>query len=751
MIKYWKPQSADKDRGTLRNCESGNLLNPTRFKHLPLQQQRQILPIYSYRTQILYTLEKYRTLVLIGETGCGKSTQLPLYLHEAGWTAGNRCVVCTQPRRVAATSVASRVAEEFGCPIGSEVGYGVRFDFKCSPHTVIKYYTDGVLLRETMSDPLLSKYSVIIVDEAHVRSLNSDILLGLLKKIQRKRPDLRLVVTSATMDAVSLKNFFETNEVATDTSKDTAYVLSVQGRQFPVDILYLHEPVRDYIRSCVDTVLAIHRNEDWGDVLVFLPGGEEIDTAIALLNEEYQGDTMFYLPLYSALPAHAQIKVFDPTPPNTRKVVLATNIAEASITIDGVRFVVDSGFVKLNFFDVRSGLDALITCPTSRASATQRAGRAGRTQSGKCFRLMREVDFISDGYSSGAGAGASSSTKSKSVGGLMDFTPPEMQRTDISPAVLQLKALGIDDVLHFDFLSPPPVDSMVFALELLYSLHALDDQCRITAMGTAMAEMPVDPRIAHMLLRSFDFGCGEEALSIAAMCSVEYPFINIRSRGGSGSASEARDKLQKDSESFVVQHSDHLTLLRIYQSFVESGCNQSWCDSISLQYKILHRAHEIRKNLRSVLLRCRRLVVQQQQQQHRQSSSSSSSQVGITSSSSSTSADTGCAGSGGDDGGGEVVLASCGEDYISLRKCLVAGFFSHAARLGHDGQYHTLRGRVTVAPHPQSVVAKHGAPPEWVVYNEVQLSKDNPLLREVTYIDPRWLDEIAPHYYVLNF
>eukprot|EP01032_Pedospumella_encystans_P025913 gene25913-29272_t len=232
MAKFWKPTAADTDKGSLRGDGGGDLLSVNRNKHLSISQQRLQLPVYRYRTQILYALEKYRTLVLIGETGCGKSTQLPQYLHEAGWTAGSRCVVCTQPRRVAATSVATRVAVEFGCALGEEVGYGVRFDFKCSSKTVIKYYTDGVLLRETMSDPLLSKYSVIIVDEAHVRSLSSDILLGLLKKISRKRKDLRIIVTSATLDAEPLRQFFETNDTE-DPALNSACILSVQGRQFP--------------------------------------------------------------------------------------------------------------------------------------------------------------------------------------------------------------------------------------------------------------------------------------------------------------------------------------------------------------------------------------------------------------------------------------------------------------------------------------------------------------------------------------
>lgn len=682
MSKFWKPTGVVVNKEGDRDGASSTLLNVNRHKHLSLSQQRQLLPIHRYKSQILYAMEKYSTLVLVGETGCGKSTQLPLFLHEAGWTTDSRCVVCTQPRRIAATSVASRVAEEFGCTLGDEVGYGVRFDFKCSSKTIIKYYTDGVLLRETMSDPLLSKYSVIIVDEAHVRSLSSDILLGLLKKICRKRKDLRIVVTSATLDAVPLKNFFETNENDSDPTADTAIIMAVQGRQYPVDVLYLNVPCRDYIRSCVNTVLSISSQEDWGDVLVFLPGAEEIDFAISLLNEEYRGDTMYFLPLYSALPPHVQMSVFEPTPPNKRKVVLATNIAEASITIEGIRFVVDSGFVKLNFFDVHTGLEALVTCPITMAAATQRAGRAGRTMEGKCFRLMTEEAF--------------------DRGVLAEQSPAEMQRTDITSAVLQLKALGIDDVLHFDFLSPPPADSMIYAVELLYSLGALDDKCNLTARGASMAEMPIDPRLAVVLLRSAEFGCSEEMLTIAAMCSVDYPFITVRARG----ASEAKQKVEKDVEELAVPTSDHLTLLKIYRAFEESGFSSSWCDSMSLQYRILARAKEIRRNLASILTRC--------------------SVKG-------------------------AIFASCVEDDTTVRRCLVTGYFAHAAKLGNDGLYHTLRGGgVAVVPHPTSMIAKFGAPPEWVIYNEVHISRTTQL-RDITKIDPKWLSELAPHYYNLKF
>lgn len=257
-----------------------------------------------------------------------------------------------------------------GCLIGSEVGYSVRFDSNFNENTSIKYCTDGVLLRETLSDPLLSRYSVVMVDEAHERSLHSDILLGILKKILRKRNDFRVIVASAGMNAKLIQDFYETNR-SFDMSKNTSIIMSVTGRMHHVDILYLNEPAQNYVKEAVETVISIHRNEDRGDVLVFLPSAEDIDNAIYMLDSHpsNQANDLYILPLYSSLPYNLQQKVFDVTPPTHRKVVFATNIAETSITVEGVKFVVDSGFVKMNYFNPMNGVDALITCPASQTSA----------------------------------------------------------------------------------------------------------------------------------------------------------------------------------------------------------------------------------------------------------------------------------------------------------------------------------------------------------------------------------------------
>lgn len=566
MSNYWKPSiSVNGERSKEDVVAVSN-----QHKALPLSQQRTILPIFKHRKTLLYAIEKNAVVVLVGETGSGKSTQLPLYLFEAGWLSPDKGVIICQPRRLAATNLATRVAQELGVNIGDEVGYAVRFDSKISSKTVIRYVTDGLLLRYLLADPLLGAYNVIIVDEAHERSLHSDVLLGLLKKIRRKRHDLKIIITSATINAQGIKDFFDSGTIPPAMSglpNQTSCIVSIEGRTHPVDVLYLEAPVQNYLRAIADCILKIHRQEGKGDILVFLTGGEDIDAMVELLKDMYEGPDLITLPLYGSLPASAQMLAFQKPPANCRKCILATNIAETSVTIEGIRFVIDSGFAKLNYFDVRSGIDSLLVCPISQASAMQRSGRAGRTQPGKCFRMYTEREYQ----------------------GLAPFTVPEMQRSDISWAVLELKALGIADVLHFDFISPPSADSLCHALELLYSLGALDGDCNLTAFGGKMAEMPVEPRLSRCLLMSFELGCVEEMLSVAAMCDVDYPFVTLRSKA----SDESKQRLADSLSQFVSLEGDHITLLNIFKGFVAFGYSSSWAESMMLNSRILLRAKEV--------------------------------------------------------------------------------------------------------------------------------------------------------------
>jgi len=422
-------------------------------ERLAIADQRRQLPIYEHRTQILYLVEHTATTIVVGETGSGKTTQVPQYLHEAGWTQGGKMIACTQPRRVAAMTVAARVAEEVGSPLGQTVGYSIRFEDVSTPGvTKIKFCTDGVLLRAMMDDPLLTQYSVVMVDEAHERSLTTDVLLGLLKKVQRRRPDLRVIVSSATIQAEKIAAFFNDSSVrrapanqgdgrsgngSGDPPSRTPALLSVQGRTHAVQVHYLAEPTGDYVRTAVEAAVDIHLEDLPGDILVFLTGQEECERAVSWLQEESRklatrgknrygsGDRkrpnrLEPVALYSGLPAAAQLAAFEPAPRGARKVVVATNVAETSVTIEGIVYVIDSMFAKQRCFNPLTGLESLVAAPISKASAAQRAGRAGRVRPGHVFRLCTEEAF--DGL-------------------LAEADVPEMQRSDLASTVLQLKSL----------------------------------------------------------------------------------------------------------------------------------------------------------------------------------------------------------------------------------------------------------------------------------------------------------------------
>ena len=377
-------------------------------------------------------LAAHQIVILVGETGSGKTTQIGQFIAEAGYCSHGKRVVCTQPRRVAAMSVARRVAEEMDVNLGEEVGYSIRFEECSGPKTLVKFATDGMILREAMTDPNLEQYSVIILDEAHERTLATDILFGLLKEVLPKRPDLKLVVMSATLEAEKFQGYFL-----------DAPLIKVPGRLHPVEVFYTQEPEKDYLEASIRTVVQIHGNEPEGDVLLFLTGEEEIEDACRKISKEVAqlgsavGPVKIH-PLYSTLPPQQQQKIFDPAPkgrpggPPGRKIIVSTNIAETSLTIDGIVYVIDPGFSKQKVYNPRIRVESLLVSPISRASAHQRAGRAGRTKPGKCFRLYTEDSFKRD---------------------LQEQTYPEILRSNLGSVVLQLKKLGIDDLVGVLF--PP--------------------------------------------------------------------------------------------------------------------------------------------------------------------------------------------------------------------------------------------------------------------------------------------------------
>uniref|UniRef100_A0A8C8DWS9 ATP-dependent RNA helicase DHX15 n=1 Tax=Oryzias sinensis TaxID=183150 RepID=A0A8C8DWS9_9TELE len=545
-------------------------INPfTNLPHTPryyeILKKRLQLPVWEYRERFTEILMRNQSFVLVGETGSGKTTQIPQWCVDMvrSLQGPKRAVACTQPRRVAAMSVAQRVADEMDVMLGQEVGYSIRFEDCSSAKTVLKYMTDGMLLREAMNDPLLERYGVIILDEAHERTLATDILMGVLKEIVRQRTDLKVIVMSATLDAGKFQVYF-----------DNCPLLTIPGRTHPVEIFYTPEPERDYLEAAIRTVIQLHMcEEEEGDVLLFLTGQEEIDEACKRIKREVEdlgpevGD-MKIIPLYSTLPPQQQQRIFEPSPPNKpngaigRKVVVSTNIAETSLTIDGVVFVIDPGFAKQKVYNPRIRVESLLVTAVSKASAQQRAGRAGRTRPGKCFRLYTEKAYKTE---------------------MQDNTYPEILRSNLGTVVLQLKKLGIDDLVHFDFMDPPAPETLMRALELLNFLAALNDDGDLTELGAMMAEFPLDPQLAKMVIASCEYNCSNEILTITAMLSVS----------GCKNASAA---------AFSSFYHHHFFILKWCVSHTDHESTQ-WCYDNFVNYRSLMSADNVRQQLSRIMER----------------------------------------------------------------------------------------------------------------------------------------------------
>jgi len=538
-----------------------------------LQAGRKRLPVFRYREEILAAIKDHQVLVLSAETGSGKTTQIPQYLHEVGYTQAGM-IACTQPRRVAAMSVAARVSQEMGTKIGQEVGYSIRFENCTSEKTVIKYMTDGMLLREFLTEPDMASYSVVIIDEAHERTLHTDVLLGLCKDIARFREDLRLIISSATLNAERFSNYF-----------DGAAIFTVPGRMFSVDVYYTKAPEADYLDAAVVSVLHIHISQPVpGDILVFLTGQEEIETAAEELTKRTKGlgsriKELIICPIYATLPSEQQAKIFEKAPPNARKVVLATNIAETSLTIDGICFVVDTGFCKQKSYNPRSGMESLIVTPVSRAAAEQRKGRAGRTQNGKCFRLFTMWAFQNE---------------------LDEDTVPEIQRTNMGNVVLMLMSLGINNILQFDFMDKPPTEAIMQALQQLYALAAINERGELTKLGRRMAEFPLEPMHSKALLASEKYKCVDDVITILAMLTVGNS-IFYRPKDRAVHADNARFNFARGGGG------DHLALLRCYQQWEESNFSTQWCYENFVQIRSMKKARDIREQLTGL---CERVEIE---------------------------------------------------------------------------------------------------------------------------------------------
>ncbi|KAJ3678156.1 hypothetical protein LUZ60_001959 [Juncus effusus] len=533
-----------------------------------LQEERKTLPIYAYRDELLQAINDHQVIIIVGETGSGKTTQIPQYLHEAGYTKKGM-VACTQPRRVAAMSVSARVAQEMEVKLGHEVGYSIRFEDCTSDKTILKYMTDGMLLREFLSEPDLASYCVVMVDEAHERTISTDVLFGLVKDIARFRKDLKLLISSATLDAEKFSDYF-----------DNAPIFKIPGRRYPVEIHYAKAPEADYIDAAIVTVLQIHVTQPPGDILVFLTGQDEIETLDEILKHRTRGlgtkiPELIICPIYANLPTELQAKIFEPTVEDARKVVLATNIAETSLTINGIKYVIDPGFHKIKSYNPRTGMESLLINPISKASANQRAGRSGRTGPGKCFRLYTAYNYLHD---------------------LEENAVPEIQRTNLANVVLTLKSLGIHDLVNFDFMDPPPSEALLRALEQLFALSALNSKGELTKTGRRMAEFPLDPMLSKMIVASEKYKCSDEVISVAAMLSVGNS-IFYRPKDKQVHADNARMNFHTGNVG------DHIALLNVYNSWRETDFSTQWCYENYIQVRSMKRARDIRDQLAGLLER----------------------------------------------------------------------------------------------------------------------------------------------------
>ncbi|KAL1602720.1 Salivary acidic proline-rich phosphoprotein 1/2 [Paraconiothyrium brasiliense] len=669
-----------------------------------LLSTRKALPIWSQADAIRKRLRENNVLVLTGETGSGKSTQVPQFLQSEDWCT--KTIAITQPRRVAAISLARRVAEEMGSLFGAQspaakVGYSVRFDNAAGPNTKIKFLTEGMLLQEMLRDPDMKQYSAVVVDEVHERSVNVDLILGFLRNLisriesgkeARKHP-LKVVVMSATADVEGLVNFFaegvkETRETSATSSEPTTIsqvtrdrisTCFVEGRQFPVKTTYLPEPTLDWVESALKFIFQIHYKEPLpGDVLVFLTGQDKIEALEKLVNDyaaamDKEMPKLLALPLFAALPQHAQQRIFQPTPYRTRKVILATNIAETSVTVPGVRFVIDCGKSKIKQYRSNLGLESLLAKPISKSAAIQRKGRAGREAPGQCYRLYTETDYKT----------------------LEERTTPEILRCDLSQSLLTMKARGVNDVLNFPFLDRPPREALGKALMQLFHLGALNEDGTVNDLGTKMAKLPVTPTLARIIVEAArpERDCLLDVIDIISSLSTEDSiFFNIATEEKREQAEEARRNLYR-------REGDHMTFLVTVQQYAEEQTDRrAWCERHFVSHRAMQNVMNIRKQLRQ---QCTSLKL-------------------LSS---------------------ETPKSSSSPNVDAILACILRGFISNTARLCPDGSYKTFFHNQLVAVHPSSVMHGRKIKAEAIVFSEF-LYTNKSYAKKVSAVQMNWIEDV---------
>ncbi|XP_073429067.1 probable ATP-dependent RNA helicase DHX40 isoform X1 [Dendrobates tinctorius] len=647
-----------------------------------------ILPIHKCKDKLLQAAREHSFFIVTGDTGSGKTTQLPQYLYKAGF--GKHGIIgVTQPRRVATISVAQRVSEEMDCLLGSTVGYQVRFDDCTSQKTGIMYMTDGCLLRHTLTDPNLTKFSTVVLDEAHERSLSTDILFGLLRKqflmkstSKRKYP-LKVIVMSATLDIDKLSEFF-----------GSCPVCSIPGKVFPIKERF-HNLIgprdRDgsaYVTETVKVTLQTHLNEPSGDILVFLTGQSEIEKACDALYQkaemiDYRHDVfdstvegLLILPLYGSMSTDQQKRIFLPPPKGIRKCVVATNIAATSVTIEGIRYVIDSGFVKQLNHNPRAGLDVLEVVPISKSEAAQRAGRAGRTAPGKCHRIYSEEFWDKC---------------------MLDHMIPEIKRTSLTSVILTLKCLEVNDVIRFPYLDPPEERFILEALRKLYQCSAIDRSGNVTDLGRFIIEFPLSPNLACALIKATTFGYEDVLLPVAAMLSVEHVFIQ--------SAVTQKQKEAEESHKTISEmaggNNDFATLFFIFEQCKSSDNPVSWCHKHAVHWRAVKSAFSVEKQLRDITTKLKQLK------------------------------------------NFPVQSSDIPKNEI-LQRCLCAGFFSNVARKSIGRTFCKMDGNGSMVHiHPSSVLFGQEVHLEWILFHNV-LVTSKIFVRTVCPIRYEWVKDLLP-------
>ncbi|XP_077579197.1 putative ATP-dependent RNA helicase DHX40 isoform X1 [Stigmatopora nigra] len=648
------------------------------------------LPIYNHKAKLVQAVKENTFLVITGETGSGKTTQLPQYLYDAGFCKNGKICI-TQPRRVAAITVAQRVAHEMRCTLGREVGYQVRFDDFTTQDTQLKYMTDGCLLREVLADPGLSHYSVVVLDEVHERSLNTDILLGLLKKVFSNPSEamkgrafpLKVVVMSATLETDKLSGFLSDCPVYT-----------IPGRTFPVTCtLGTAVGPKDlqstgYMREVVSLALDIHTSEKAGDILAFLTGQSEIERACDMLFEKAESidyrydvqdktvDGLLILPLYGSMPTEQQRQIFQPPPPGIRKCVVATNIAATSLTINGIKYIIDSGFVKQLNHNSRVGMDILEVVPISKSEAQQRAGRAGRTSAGKCFRIYTK-EFWDEC--------------------MPEYTIPEIQRTSLTSVVLTLKCLGVHDVIRFPYLDPPEERFILEALKQLYQFDAIDRRGQVTPLGELMVEFPLQPGLTRALLKAASHGCEDLLLPVAAMLSVENIFI----RPGHPEKMKMADQSHRALAESSGGMNDFSTLLNVFQQCKDSERPSVWCKDNWIHWRALKSAFNVETQLRDILLRLQKKK--------------------------------------------DFPMEKFdGNRNALFRQCLCTGYFNNVARRSVGKVFCTMDGHGSMVHiHPSSSLFEKEMELDWILFHDV-LMTSRVYVRTVCPIRYDWVKDLLP-------